>query len=95
MSSFVYILASRHMGTLYVGVTNDIVRRVQEHKNDKIIGFTSQYGVHTLVWYGCFENISEAIAYEKRIKKWRRDWKVDLIEKNNPLWNDLYAELTD
>ncbi len=93
MSGYVYILASQRMGTLYTGVTNDLARRVYEHKNNVIVGFTSQYHVHLLVWYAFFETIEEAIAYEKRVKRWRRDWKIDLIEKNNPLWNDFYDEL--
>ena len=95
MSGFVYILASRRMGTLYTGVTNDIVRRVQEHKSDAIKGFTSKYKVHNLVWYEYFEDMRDAISNEKKIKGWRREWKIQLIETNNPLWNDLYHELLD
>lgn len=93
MGGFVYILASDHMGTLYVGVTNDITRRVSEHKSGIIKGFTSKYKVHMLVWYATFDDITQVIAYEKRIKRWRREWKIDLIEKLNPLWDDLYPEL--
>ena len=93
MSGYVYILASQKMGTLYVGVTNDLARRIYEHKNNINQGFTKKYSVHLLVWYENFESIDQAIEYEKRVKRWRRDWKIDLIEKNNPLWNDLYNEL--
>lgn len=95
MSAYVYILASRRMGTLYVGVTNDIIRRAYEHKEGIIKGFTSDYGVTNLVWYEAFEHIDEAIAFEKRLKRWRRVWKIDLIEKMNPAWNDLYLTLTE
>ncbi len=85
----VYILASRRNGTLYTGVTNNLARRVYEHKNDLIDGFTKRYGVHHLVWFEMFENVSAAIQREKRIKKWNRTWKLQLIERDNPEWNDL------
>jgi len=91
---FVYILASRRNGTLYVGVTNDVVRRAWEHKNDLIEGFTKKYGVHTLVWYEVHEDIHTAIAREKRLKRWNRAWKIKLIEENNSGWNDLYDRMT-
>ena len=91
---YVYILASRRNGTLYVGVTNDILRRTWEHKNDLIEGFTKKYGVHILVWYELYEDITVAIAREKRLKRWNRAWKIKLIEKNNSGWNDLYDRLT-
>jgi len=87
---FVYILASGRNGTLYVGVTNDIMRRTWEHKNDLIEGFTRKHGVHTLVWYETFDDIAAAIAREKRLKQWNRAWKIALIEKQNSGWNDLY-----
>ena len=87
---FVYILASRRNGTLYVGVTNDLSNRVWEHKNDLIPGFTSKYRVKTLVWFAEFDGPTEAIAHEKRLKKWARQWKLELIEKMNPTWADLY-----
>jgi putative endonuclease len=90
---FVYILASRRNGTLYTGVTNDLMRRVHEHRNDVREGFTSRYGVHMLVWCETFEDIHAAITCEKRIKKWRRAWKIALIEKDNPRWLDLYETL--
>mgnify|MGYP001945414056 CR=1 FL=1 len=90
---YVYILASRRNGTLYTGVTSDPVRRVWEHKNEKIEGFTKRYGVHRLVYYEAHEDIRDAIRREKRIKKWNRPWKLELIEKVNPEWRDLYDEL--
>ena len=92
---YVYILASRRNGTLYVGVSNDVVRRTWEHKNDLIEGFTKKYGVHILVWYELYEDINVAIAREKRLKRWNRAWKINLIEQNNSGWNDLYDRLTD
>ncbi|MEA2064558.1 MAG: GIY-YIG nuclease family protein [Gemmatimonadota bacterium] len=90
---YVYILASKRNGTLYIGVTNDLVRRVYEHKNNLFAGFTSKYGVHRLVYYERFENIEYAIQREKRLKKWNRAWKLALIEKENPNWEDLYMAL--
>ncbi len=89
----VYILASRYHGTLYVGVTSDLIKRVWEHKSDLIDGFTKRYGVHDLVWYEQHGSMHEAIAREKSIKEWKRAWKIDLIEKNNPQWRDLYSEI--
>lgn len=91
---YVYILASRRNGTLYIGVSNDVVRRTWEHKNDLIDGFTRKYGVHILVWYELHEDINLAIAREKRLKRWKRAWKLKLIEKNNSGRNDLYDGLT-
>lgn len=90
---FVYILASRRNGTLYVGVTNDVLRRTWEHKNDLAEGFTRKYGVHILVYYELYEDIAVAIAREKRLKRWNRAWKIKLIETNNSGWNDLYDRL--
>ena len=89
----VYILASRRNGTLYVGVTSDLVKRVWEHKNDAVDGFTKQYGVHDLVWYERHETMESAIAREKALKEWKRQWKLRLIEEANPGWRDLYAEI--
>jgi putative endonuclease len=89
----VYILASRRNGTLYTGVTNDLIRRVCEHQEDLTPGFTSKYGVKTLVWYEHADNIEAAVLQEKRIKRWRRAWKLALIEAANPDWRDLYPEL--
>ena len=93
MPYFVYMLASRRDGTLYVGVTNDLARRVHEHRTKVYRGFTSQYDVERLVWYETYERIDEAIAREKALKTWRRDWKVVLIEEHNPEWSDRYATL--
>lgn len=90
---YVYILASKRNGTLYIGVTNNIIRRVFEHKNDLIDGFTKKYGVHRLVYYEQTEDIRSAIQREKRLKKWNRQWKIKLIEKHNPDWKDLYDGL--
>lgn len=89
----VYRLASRRHGTLYIGVTNDLARRVYEHKTKQNPGFAATYGVDRLVWYETYERIVEAIDREKALKKWRRDWKVRLIEEFNPEWSDLYASL--
>ena len=89
----VYLLASRRNGTLYVGVTSDLVKRVWEHKEDLADGFTKRYGVHTLVWYELHESMEVAIRREKAIKGWKRRWKLELIEKHNPGWRDLYDEV--
>lgn len=86
----VYILASRRNGTLYVGVSSALVKRVWEHKNDVVEGFTKKYGVHQLVWYEQHETMESAIRREKAIKEWQRKWKLALIEKTNPAWQDLY-----
>ncbi len=90
---YVYILASDRNGTLYVGVTNDLARRVYEHRNDLIEGFTKRYGVHKLVWFEVHGDINEAILREKRIKKWNRSWKLRVIEEMNPDWIDLTEQL--
>ena len=93
MPYFVYILASQRHGTLYVGVTNNLVRRIYEHREKLIEGFTSQYNVTRLVWFDQTESIEEAITHEKRLKRWRREWKIELIEKTNPTWDDLYERI--
>ena len=93
MSYYVYILASRYRGTLYVGVTNDLVRRVGEHKGGFVPGFTKTYKVHLLVYYEEYESILEARTRERVLKRWRRDWKFKLIEGVNPIWRDLTSEL--
>jgi putative endonuclease len=90
---FVYIMASRRNGTLYVGVTNDLIKRVYEHKSDMVDGFTKKYSVHKLVYYEATPDIYVAIEREKRLKKWNRKWKIRLIEKFNPKWKDLYEEV--
>jgi putative endonuclease len=90
---YVYILSSKIGGTLYIGVTNDLVRRVFEHKSKFVRGFTKQYDVVRLVYYEQYDNIEFAIQREKRLKKWNRQWKIRLIEERNPNWDDLYAEI--
>jgi putative endonuclease len=90
---YVYLLASRKNGTLYLGVTRDLVRRVYEHKNKIVPGFTARYDVERLLWFECYDDPSRAIEREKEIKKWRRAWKVVLIEKANPEWRDIYPEI--
>ena len=93
MRPCVYILANRRNATLYVGVTSDLVRRIFEHRADLVDGFTKRYGVHTLVYIEFHEEMGEAILREKRIKTWRRKWKLELIEQVNPTWRDLFDEL--
>ena len=92
-SYYVYLLASRRKGTLYVGVTNDLAKRVWQHKQGLVEGFTKRYGVRTLVWYEQTESIEAAIVREKQIKNWNRDWKIELIEASNPEWKDLYEQI--
>ena len=87
---FVYLLVSKRNGTLYIGVTGNLAGRINEHKEDLREGFTRKYGVHQLVWFEEFGYIHDAILREKRIKKWRRAWKIELIEKTNPDWTDLF-----
>lgn len=87
---YVYILASDRNGTLYIGVTNDLVKRVWQHKNNIIPGFTQKYNIHKLVYYEQTGNIESAISREKQLKKWNREWKIKLIEKSNYEWKDLY-----
>ena len=86
----VYILASKRNGTLYIGVTSDLVKRVWEHKSKLVEGFTERYGVHQLVWYELHGSMDSAIQREKRLKEWKRKWKVRLIERANPNWEDLF-----
>ena len=90
---FVYMLASQRNGTLYVGVTNDLARRVGEHKDKTMPGFTRRYGVSILVWFEIYGDVNDAIAREKQIKGWNRAWKIRLIEEKNSGWNDLAARL--
>jgi putative endonuclease len=89
----VYIMASKRNGTLYVGVTSDLVTRIWEHKNKMIDGFTKRYGVHQLVWYELHESMESAIKREKRLKEWKRVWKLELIERSNADWQDLYRTI--
>ena len=90
----VYLLASKPYGTLYVGVTSDLGRRILEHKNKRFSGFTRRYRVDRLVWFEAHELVEAAIRREKRIKEWKRDWKINLIERDNPHWIDLYPSIS-
>ena len=90
---YVYILCSKRNGTLYIGVTSDLIKRIYEHKNDLVDGFTKKYGIHRLVWYETHDSAESAVTREKQMKKWKRAWKLKLIEQNNPKWNDLYENI--
>ena len=90
---WVYILTNGKFGTLYVGVTNSLERRIGEHRAGDAVGFTKQYGIRRLVFYRGYGEVTEAIRFEKRLKRWRREWKVRLIEEENPDWADLYLEM--
>jgi putative endonuclease len=90
---YVYILASRKYGTLYVGMTSDLIKRIYEHRQNFVEGFTKKYNVHTLVYYEVHNNIQEALIREKQIKKWNRKWKIRLIEEMNSEWKDLYNDI--
>jgi len=90
---YVYILSSKRNGTLYIGVTDNLVKRVYEHKNDLVPGFTQKYKVHRLVCYESGTDINEMLIREKQLKKWKRKWKIELIEKMNPEWRDLYYDI--
>jgi putative endonuclease len=92
---YVYLLARKRDGTLYLGVTNNLARRVWEHRTKAIPGFSARYGVDRLLWYEVYERIDEAITREKALKKWRRAWKIKLIEDMNPEWRDLYETLNN
>ena len=94
MAYYVYILARKKHGTLYVGVTNDIVRRGYEHRTKAVGGFTKRYDIDKLVWFEIYDDAITAIAREKELKKWRRDWKIRLIEEENPGWVDLYPGIS-
>jgi len=90
---YVHLLASRREGTLYLGVTRDLVRRTYQHREKLLPGFTSTYDVRRLVWFEIYDDPTNAIEREKQLKKWRRAWKIELIEKENPDWKDLYPEI--
>ena len=90
----VYMLASASNGTLYIGVTSNLLQRIWQHKERLVEGFTNKYGVHLLVWFEQHENALSAITREKQLKKWNRAWKIALIEQGNPTWRDLYLDLT-
>ena len=92
-SFYVYIMASKKNSTLYIGITKDLRSRVWQHNNDLHEGFTKKYGVHSLVWYEATNNVHRTIQREKQMKKWNRQWKINLIEKENPEWAELYEEL--
>ena len=91
---YVYLLANKKDGDIYIGVTDDLLRRISEHKNNSIDGFTKNSGIHNLVYYKEQDNIHKAITREKQIKRWKREWKVKLIEEFNPEWRDLYFDLS-
>ena len=91
--SYVYIMANKKRGVLHIGVTSDLIKRVYEHKNNVTPGFTKKYNIHNLVYYEIHADINEAITREKQMKKWYREWKIELIENNNPELKDLYNEL--
>jgi putative endonuclease len=93
MHYYIYILASKKNGTLYIGVTSDLIKRIYEHKNDLVEGFTQKYTIHNLVYFEATGSIESAIMREKQLKKWNRAWKINLIEKSNPAWRDLYPDL--
>ncbi len=93
MQPSVYILASKRNGTLYIGVTSDLVKCIWEHKSDFVEGFTKLHQAHDLVWYEMHENMESAIVREKQLKEWKRQWKLDFIEEFNPYWNDLYLTI--
>ena len=94
MQPCVYMMASERNGTLYIGVTSDLIARAWQHKNNAVDGFTKKYDVHKLVWYEPHQNMESAILKEKALKKWNRIWKLRLIEQMNPDWQDLYHQLT-
>ena len=93
MQPAVYILASQRNGTLYIGVTSNLVQRIWQHKNDLVDGFTGKYGVHSLVYFELLDDMLNAITREKQLKKWNRAWKLALIEKQNPTWQDLWPTI--
>lgn len=90
---YVYILSNKRNGTLYTGVTSDLVKRIYEHKKNLVDGFTKKYSIHRLIWYEPHETAETAIIRERQIKKWKRQWKLELIERHNPQWNDLSETL--
>jgi len=92
---YIYIMANKPNGVLYIGVTSNLENRIHQHRNNLIFGFTAKYNLHSLVYYEVFGGIAEAISREKQLKNWRRKWKIDLIERSNPGWRDLYYKITD
>ena len=93
MSYYIYIMSNKPNGVLYVGVTNDLIRRVYEHRNHLVKGFTAKYNLEMLVWFEQTDDVNSAIAREKQLKNWHRQWKIDLIEKQNPSWLDMYESI--
>jgi putative endonuclease len=93
MIYYVYILSSKKYGVLYIGVTDNLIKRVYEHKNNLTDGFTKKYFVHNLIYFETVTDINSALTREKQLKKWNRQWKINLIEKDNPEWKDLYNDL--
>jgi putative endonuclease len=93
-ASYVYMLASARNGTLYLGVTSDLVKRIWEHREGVFEGFTKKYGIKHLVWFEVHTDVVAAITREKQLKKWHRDWKINMIQQWNPDWRDLYEEIT-
>jgi putative endonuclease len=93
MAFYVYMLASKRNGTLYIGMTDDLVKRVWQHRSGVVAGFTKDYGLKTLVWYGVHETRESALVRERQMKKWNRAWKLELIEKQNPTWRDLWDDV--
>jgi putative endonuclease len=91
---YLYIMANKRNGVLYIGVTANLIKRVFEHKSNLVEGFTQKYNVHTLIYYEVYGNVEDAIKREKNMKKWKRNWKIKLINKKNPQWEDLYPEVT-
>lgn len=91
---WVYILASKKYGVLYIGITSDLIKRIHEHKHNVVPSFTSRFNVHHLVYFEAFGDVDLAIQREKQLKKWNRGWKIRLIEETNPAWNDLYSTIT-
>ena len=92
-SYYIYILASKKNGTLYIGITSNLIKRAYKHRQGLVNGFTKKYNVYKLVYYETLENVSDAIKREKQLKKWKRQWKIELIKKRNPEWKDLYYEV--
>lgn len=93
MNSYIYIMTNKSKGTLYIGVTSNIIKRIYEHKNKLTDGFTKKYNLKKLVYYEIYDDINEAIKREKQLKSWKREWKIELVEKINNNWNDLYDEI--
>jgi putative endonuclease len=93
MQGFVYILSNQKNGTLYIGASSNLTKRIYEHKNKAVPGFSQKYKLTRLVYYEVFDNVLEARSRERQLKKWKRDWKINLIEKDNPSWKDLYQSI--